>query len=118
MKIQKISTLLLAGVVSCTNVGQESSESMSDQKLFESDVYTVYSDRVTQGLFEAAALTPTSMISNYQSPANERHSRAVLFKFSLNGKDNELPPGSDHTMPSRLGRFSKSQLSGSAFPAT
>lgn len=71
---------------------------MSDQKLFESDAYTVYSDRVTQGLFEAAALTPTSMISNYQSPANERHSRAVLFKFSLNGKDNELPPGSDHIM--------------------
>ncbi len=71
---------------------------MSDQILFESDAYTVYSDRVTQGLFESAALTPTSMISNYQSPANEAHSRTVLFKFSLNGKDNELPPGSDHTM--------------------
>lgn len=71
---------------------------MSDQKLYETEAYTVFSDRVTQGMFEAAALTPTSMISNYQSPANERHSRTVLFKFSLNGKDNESPPGSDHIM--------------------
>lgn len=88
----------MLGLVSCTNLSQDSSETMSNQILYESEVFTVYSDRVTQGLFEAAALTPTSMLSNYQSPANERHSRAVLFKFSLNGKDNELPPGSDHLM--------------------
>lgn len=98
MKIKKIQTLLLAGLVSCTNIGQDSSETMSNQLLYESEAFTVYSDRVTQGLFEAAALTPTSLISNYQSPANERHSREMLFKFSLNGKDNELPPGMHHQL--------------------
>ncbi|WP_017730580.1 alpha-L-rhamnosidase-related protein [Nafulsella turpanensis] len=98
MKIQKLTTILLVSLVSCTKVGNENSETMSDQVLYESEIYDVYADRVTQGLFEAAAISPTSMISNYQSPANERHSRGVMFKFSINGKDNELPPGSDHFM--------------------
>lgn len=97
MKAHKFITILLLGLVSCT-VGQESIEMMNGKELYTSEAFRVYSDRVTQGLYEAAALTPTAIISNYQSPANERHRRGLMFKFSINGKDNELPPGSNHYM--------------------
>jgi hypothetical protein len=71
---------------------------MNGKVLYNSEAFRVYSNRVSQGLYEAAALTPTAIISNYQSPAKERYSRGVRFKFSMNGKDNELPPGSNHYM--------------------
>jgi hypothetical protein len=74
----------------------ESAQAPSDQTLYQSQTYSVYGDRVTQGLYEAAALSPTALISNYQSPVNDRHSRGVEFKFSINGKDNELPVGVNH----------------------
>ncbi|MFC7669781.1 hypothetical protein ACFQT0_22215 [Hymenobacter humi] len=37
-------------------------------------------------------------MSNYQSPANEFQSPQVAFKFSINGKDNEMPSGLDHQL--------------------
>ncbi|WP_224999559.1 glycogen debranching protein [Cesiribacter sp. SM1] len=71
-------------------------QSSSERELYESGAFTVFGNRVKQGLYEAVALSPTSMVSNYQSPANDRHSRGISFKFSLNGKDNELPVGINH----------------------
>lgn len=88
----------MSGLVSCTYMSQDSESKLSEQVLYQSEEYTVFSDRVTQGLYEAAALSPTSMISIYQNPANRQHSRGVMFKFSLNGKDNELPVGVNHFM--------------------
>ena len=79
-------------------MSQENEHSPSGETLYHSEEYTVYDDRVTQGLYEAAAISPVSMISIYQSPANHRHSRGVMFKFSLNGGDNELPVGTHHYM--------------------
>jgi hypothetical protein len=96
MKFLKFIIPALTSLFACTQGGMESSHSLSDRKLYESATFTVYGDRVTQGLYEAVALTPTAMISNYQSPANDRHSRGISFKFSLNGKDNELPVGVNH----------------------
>ncbi|AHM62083.1 glycogen debranching protein [Flammeovirgaceae bacterium 311] len=98
MKLNIFVILALSGLFACTQVGMESSQSFSDRELYQSGTFTVYGDRVTQGLYEAVALTPTSMISNYQSPANDKHSRGISFKFSLNGKDNELPVGENHFM--------------------
>ncbi len=36
------------------------------------------------------------MSSDYQSPANLFKSSLVTFKFSINGKDNEMLSGKDH----------------------
>ncbi|MBL0356204.1 MAG: glycogen debranching protein [Chitinophagaceae bacterium] len=58
--------------------------------------YTVYSDSVVQGEYTARALSPTEIISDYKSPANLLQSTKISFKFSLNGKDNEMMPGVDH----------------------
>lgn len=64
--------------------------------LFESPAFTVYTDKVIQGKNKAEILSPTHIKSNYQSPASQNFSRLIVFKISINEKDNELPPGQDH----------------------
>jgi hypothetical protein len=64
--------------------------------LYKAKAFTIYPDKVVQGKFEAKAISSTELISNYKSPANEFLSPAITFKFSINGKDNEMNPGVDH----------------------
>lgn len=64
--------------------------------IWESAAYRVYRDSVVQGAFTARARSRTELTSDYQSPANAFQSPQVSFKFSLNGKDNEMQPGQDH----------------------
>jgi hypothetical protein len=64
--------------------------------LYKAKSFTLYADSVVQGNFVAKALSPTALTSNYKSPANEFLSPAISFKFSINGKDNEMKPGVDH----------------------
>jgi hypothetical protein len=68
----------------------------SEQPLFVNDAFSIFHDRVVQDTFVAKALSATSMVSNYQSPSNLFQSALVTFKFSINGKDNEMMPGIDH----------------------
>ncbi|MCC9166866.1 alpha-L-rhamnosidase-related protein [Pontibacter harenae] len=64
--------------------------------IWQSEQYSIYPDRVVQEQFEAKALSSTEMVSNYRSMANEFQSPRLNFKFSINGKDNEMPSGKDH----------------------
>ncbi|GAB3232206.1 hypothetical protein GCM10027346_19290 [Hymenobacter seoulensis] len=64
--------------------------------VWQSAAYTVFRDSLVQGRNVARALSRTELTSNYHSPANESQSPQVSFKFSLNGKDNEMQPGQDH----------------------
>lgn len=64
--------------------------------IYQSETFTLFKDRVVQGTNEARVISSTAMVSNYQSPASETFSRLIKFKFSINEKDNELPPGADH----------------------
>ncbi len=66
------------------------------EPIYQSSAFTLYPDRVIQGDNLATALSPTHLTSNYKSPASETYSRLATFKFSINEKDNELPPGKDH----------------------
>jgi hypothetical protein len=59
--------------------------------LYASDAFTVTDTSVVQGQFQAVALSRELIESNYQRAAVE-----VNFKFSINGFDNEHPPGSDY----------------------
>ncbi|MBF9222715.1 glycogen debranching protein [Hymenobacter sp. BT662] len=71
---------------------------VADVPVWQSDAYTLYRDRVVQGRFEGRARSATELVSNYQSPANAFQSPQVAFKFSINGKDNEMPAGQDHQL--------------------
>lgn len=63
--------------------------------LYQSEAFSVYSDRVVQGDYVGFISSPTHMISDYRSTAGQNFSRLITFKFSINEKDNELPSGAD-----------------------
>ncbi len=71
-------------------------KSKTDDALFSSKAFSIYSDKVVQDSFEARAVSATQMVSNYEIPANEFQDANISFKFSINGKDNEMLPGTDH----------------------
>ncbi len=64
--------------------------------LYQSEAYTLYKDKVAQGKHQALVLSPTHLQSNYKSPASANFSNRIIFKFSINEKDNEMAPGNDH----------------------
>lgn len=73
-----------------------SSVATTNKALYQSDAYAIYPDRVVQDEFVAKAISPTELTSNYKSPANLTMTPTVVFKFAINGRDNEMSPGSDH----------------------
>jgi hypothetical protein len=64
--------------------------------VWSSPAYQVYPGKIVQGKYTAKALSATEMRSDYQSPANLFKSSLITFKFSINGKDNEMLSGKDH----------------------
>lgn len=80
--------LIFAGASSCSR--QES------PAIYSSSVYNILRDRVEQGAFQAIALNSTEIVSDYQSAGNDFMSPRIDFKFSINGKDNEMLSGRDH----------------------
>ena len=63
---------------------------------FQSAEFSVYADSVRQSTFLSFAASPVEISSSYKSPVNLYQSAAITFKFSINGNDNEMSPGSDH----------------------
>lgn len=67
------------------------------REIIRTKVYTVFADSVVQqDRFTATVLSPKAIVSNYKSPANKFKSPLITFKFSINGKDNEMVSGTDH----------------------
>ena len=64
--------------------------------IWKTKAYSIYSDSVVQGAYTARALSSTEIVSNYKSPVNLLQPTKIAFKFSINGKDNEMQPGVDH----------------------
>jgi hypothetical protein len=75
---------------------QSCSSNPKEEILYESDAFTIYPNKVVQGNNVADILSATHIKSNYKSPASANFSRLVVFKVSINEKDNELPSGQDH----------------------
>lgn len=66
-----------------------------EMPFYKSGSFSVYTDRVEQGEFRATALSPEHITSDYVSPATGIDP-VIQFKFSINGRDNELPFGVNH----------------------
>jgi hypothetical protein len=66
------------------------------RKLYSSEKFTLYGDRVVQGEYTAVAVSDNKLVSDYQSPANAFFNPLISYKFSINGRDNEAPSGQDH----------------------
>jgi hypothetical protein len=68
----------------------------NSKPIYRSKAYSIYPDRVVQGKYTAKAISATELTSDYRSPANLYKSAVVEFKFSINGKDNEMSAGINH----------------------
>jgi hypothetical protein len=89
--LMKYICFLLSGLLATASVTAQ-----SPRPIYSSKAYTVYPDRVVEGKYTARALSATELTSNYRSPANMYKSAVIEFKFSINGKDNEMVPGVNH----------------------
>lgn len=69
----------------------------SDKPIFRSNEFAWYPDRVEQGTFTAVASDATHLESDYRSPKSNEPRRLIEFKLSINGKDNEMLPGINHS---------------------
>ncbi len=66
-----------------------------DKPFYRSDAFAVFPDRVEQGGFRATALSPQQLVSDYVS-LKANIDPVIQFKFSINGRDNELAFGVNH----------------------
>jgi hypothetical protein len=64
--------------------------------IYNAGKYQLYNDKIVQGQYTAKATSERQIVSNYKSPVNLFKSAAITFKFSINGKDNEMKSGVDH----------------------
>lgn len=94
MNIYKIFTLILPFFsfvfVGCSTLDSE------NQNVVKNNVYVVTTNKVIQGNFEATAISPCEIVTNYKSPADEKFSSIIEFRFSLNSRDNEMKAGFSH----------------------
>lgn len=110
-KLQKIAMQSVAVVGTLVISSCTSGKSVPDGCIYACDEYTVYTDRVTQGDFEAVAVSPTEITTTFKSELDGDVSSLVEFKFALNSRDNELMPddmhyavvGSDNVITYKLG---------------
>ncbi|WP_211229785.1 MGH1-like glycoside hydrolase domain-containing protein [Olivibacter sitiensis] len=86
--------LPLIGTLACMQACQVNNQETS--KLVTT--YKVADNKVVQGDYMAEALSPTKLRSNYKSLATLYKSPELTFKFAINGRDNEMPSGSDHRL--------------------
>lgn len=93
---KSIPVAIAVGAVSILSTGC-SQKNVETDVIFESDEYTVYTNRVVQGDFTALAVSPFEIHSDYKSPSKSAVSPLVNFRFSLNSRDNEFPIGQSHT---------------------
>jgi hypothetical protein len=68
----------------------------ANKALWQTPAYTIYSDKVTQGKYTATANSDTHLHSDYKSGTSQAKDAYISFKFSINGKDNEMPAGRNH----------------------
>jgi hypothetical protein len=73
-------------------------KAQSINPIYQSKTFSISANEVVQGEFVAKALSPTELFSNYKSLANTFKSPVLGFKFSINGKDNEMISGKDHLL--------------------
>ncbi|MGB4960955.1 MAG: hypothetical protein WBO36_15845, partial [Saprospiraceae bacterium] len=71
-------------------------QKVSSDIIYTSKSFTIFKDKVVQGDHLAEVVSPSHIKSNYLSPTSIKFSRLIKFKFSINEKDNELPPFLNH----------------------
>lgn len=94
-------------------------EKPSEDVIFRCDEYTVYPDRVVEGDFEARATNSGTIVSDYEATIDSVDlERGFEYRFSINGRDNEMRAGEVHTLfaggcdSTLISEFGKADISG------
>ncbi len=85
--------LILLAAISLMSACQK----QADSPIYQGNNFSIFNDRVVQGEYSATVHSPVHITSDYQSPANATFPNFIEFKFAINGKDNEMPIGINHT---------------------
>jgi hypothetical protein len=86
--INSILVISILTLFSCTN----------KKAICSTPEYKMFSDRIVQQeKFEARAVSANEIISNYRSQGYLFKTPVIKFKFCINGFDNEMPSGNDHS---------------------
>ena len=64
--------------------------------IWKNEYFAIFPDSVVQKPFTANIISANQISSNYKSPDKGNINPSISFKFSINGKDNEMAPGTDH----------------------
>ncbi len=80
-----------------------SSSLFSQKAIYQTNRYTIFSDKVVEGKNSAIFHSRNKIASNYSDLLNTGVNRKIKFKFALNGKDNERAPGKDHIIELKQG---------------
>lgn len=69
--------------------------------------FTINAHSVQEGTFSAQVLSPTKIESNYPMEQDFSLSQPIIFKLSINGRDNEAGYGKDHylSIPTGISNF-------------
>lgn len=92
----QMKTIFFPVSVAVLLLSAEFSKAQQAQIIYKTKEYTIYGDGVKQQKSSAKALSSTHLVSDYESPTNESVSSKLEFKFSINGKDNEMKAGVNH----------------------
>ncbi len=68
----------------------------AQQEIYKSKSFSIQSDKVIQGKYEAVAESDKEINSNYVSEFKRKTQNKIIFKLAINGLDNEAVPGQDH----------------------
>lgn len=93
--MMKPTSFRIAAVLACFAIAGRI-QAQSGTVIHKTNEYTIFADGVKQDKFSAKAKSAFELKSDYQSPKNESVSSKLEFKFSINGKDNEMKPGINH----------------------
>lgn len=70
--------------------------SFAQELLYKNDKFSLYRDRVIEGEVDAYQWGDSSIGSGYRKEFEDGFDRTIIFKFSVNGFDNEKAPGEDY----------------------
>lgn len=95
---KSLSIFTTIGIILSSCNMMNSASSSTNNLIYQSKEFSVYSDSVVQDSFVAKAISRDEIVSNYVSPAEQFKSPEVKFKFSINGADNAAPSGKDNVI--------------------
>ncbi|HEV9038341.1 MAG TPA: trehalase family glycosidase [Puia sp.] len=73
----------------------QQASAQDSRAIFSAGRFRLYADSVTQYPFAGVAVSDSELRSDYRSPGNPYRSSRIAFKFSINGRDNEMKSGND-----------------------